>query len=87
MGGSQGCFSSALREPSVELVRDDKDYDKPRLPSGPEGTQSLLLFGMLATDPESFLHGWLTLKSPCLSRSMTLAVPSRTNLWVRAVSK
>lgn len=52
MGGSQGCFSSALREPSVELVRDDKDYDKPGLPSGPEGTQSLLLFGTLATDPE-----------------------------------
>lgn len=52
MGRSQGCFSLALREPFVELVRDDKDYDKPGLPSGPEGTQSLLLFGTLATDPE-----------------------------------
>lgn len=52
MGGSQGCFSWALRKPSVALVRDDKDYDKPGLPSGLEGTQSLLLFGILATDPE-----------------------------------
>lgn len=33
-------------------MRDDKDYDKSGLPSGPEGTQSLLLFGTLATDPE-----------------------------------
>lgn len=50
MGRSQGCFSLALREPFVELVRDDKDYDKPGLPSGPEGTQTL--FGTLATDSE-----------------------------------
>lgn len=47
---SHGC-PSVLRKPCVELVRGDKGYDKPDLPSSPEGTQSLL-FDTLATGLE-----------------------------------
>lgn len=55
--------SQCSENPLGELVRNDKDYDKPALPSSPEGTQSLLLFDTLATGPE-LPEGLVYLENP-----------------------